>query len=193
MPLNASLAMILRVDVAEAITIGDANYGIRRMVPITGGSVEGPKIRGEILPGGADWQYVRADAVLMVEARYALRMSDGVLAMITNRGLRRGPEAVMQQLVRNESVDPSAYYFRTMAEFEVPRESVHAWLSNHVFVGVGERAAGRVTIYLYRLIDRACIGLQPVLATGEDARVHSRGTPGKASAPPQGHAFIITY
>ena len=145
------LAFEARVNVQTPLVVGRSSHGLRRVVPITGGTFEGPNIRGRVLPGGADWQFVRPDGVLAVEARYTLETADSVLIMVTNRGIRRGPQAVMDRLGRGEPVDPSEYYFRTTAEFEAPLGSKYEWLNQSVFVGVAERRADAAIIRFYRV------------------------------------------
>jgi hypothetical protein len=120
-------------------------------VPITGGTFEGPAIRGRVVPGGADWQYVRPDGVLALEAKYTLQTSDSVLVMVTNRGVRRGPPEVIARLARGERVDPGEYYFRTTAEFEAPVGGKYAWLNESVFVGIAERRSDAAIIRFYRV------------------------------------------
>lgn len=140
-----------RVTVDKPLVVGDGPHGLRRIVPITGGTVEGPKLKGSVVPGGADWQFVRPDGTLQIEAKYTLQSEDGVLIMITNRGFRHGPEEVIEKLGRGEVVDPSQYYFRTSAEFEAPAGSKYAWLNNAVFVGVAERQAGAAVIRFFEV------------------------------------------
>jgi hypothetical protein len=140
-----------RVTVQTPLVLGRSSYGLRRVVPITGGTFEGPRIRGRVIPGGADWQYVRPDGVLAVDARYTLETSDSVLIMVTNRGIRRGTRSVMARLGRGELVNPSEYYFRTTAEFEAPVGSKHEWLNQSVFVGVAERRPDVAIIRFYRV------------------------------------------
>lgn len=140
-----------RVTVQTPLVVGPSSHGLRRVVPITGGTFEGPNIRGRVVPGGADWQFVRPDGVLSVEARYTLETADSVLIMVSNRGVRRGPPAVIARLGRGEPVDPSEYYFRTTAEFEAPVGSKYAWLNESVFVGVAERRADAAIIRFYRV------------------------------------------
>jgi len=140
-----------RVAVQTPLVVGNSSHGLRRVVPITGGTFEGPKIRGRVVPGGADWQFVRPDGALAVEAKYTLETADGVLIMVTNRGIRRGPPEVIARLGRGEPVDPSEYYFRTTAEFEAPLASKYAWLNESVFVGVAERQRDAAIIRFYRV------------------------------------------
>jgi hypothetical protein len=150
-PAATEFAFEARVLVQPPLVVGQSTNGLRRVVPIAGGTFEGPNIRGRVVPGGADWQYVRSDGAIVVEARYTLQTSDSVLIMVTNRGIRRGPPAVMARLGRGEAVDPSEYYFRTGAEFEAPAGSRYAWLNESLFVGVAERRADAAIIRFHRL------------------------------------------
>jgi uncharacterized protein DUF3237 len=149
---NTRFAFEARVTVASPLVVGEAPHGLRRVVAITGGTFEGPRIRGKVVPGGADWQFVRPDGVLSVEAKYTLEASDGALIMVTNRGMRHGPPEVIQKLARGEAVDPSSYYFRTVAEFEVALDSPHAWLNRAMFIGVAARQASAAIIRFHEIL-----------------------------------------
>lgn len=105
----------LSVEVAEPIVVGETPEGLRRIIPILGGSVSGPRLEGEILGAGADFQMFRSDGVTILEARYVLRTSDGAVIAVNNAGLRRGPPDAMTRLARGEVVDPALIYFRTVA------------------------------------------------------------------------------
>jgi hypothetical protein len=140
-----------RVSVSPPLVVGDGPRGLRRIIPITGGTVEGPRLRGTVVPGGADTQFVRPDGVLELEARYAIESHDGVLIMITNRALRRGPPAVIEKLARGEHVDPLLYYFRTVAQFEAPIAGAYAWLNGSIFVGVAERLSDMAVVRFFEV------------------------------------------
>jgi hypothetical protein len=139
-----------RVTVAPARELGPTSAGLRRVVPITGGSFEGPRLRGQVLPGGADWQLIRPDGVAEIEAHYVIETDDGVAIAVVNRGLRHGPEEVMGKLARGEPVDPSAYYFRTSPTFHAPTGR-YGWLTRAIFVGLGERRPDLVIIRVFAL------------------------------------------
>jgi hypothetical protein len=142
-----------------SLTLGDVlwlrptNQGSTRgAVYVTGGKVEGPDIRGVVVPqSGADWPLQRPDGVLDFDARYLLRTEDGVVIYMQNRGYRWGPPEVMAALSRHESVDPSAYYMRTAPRFDVP-EGRYTWMSRHVFVGVAEKTPQGNSINYFMLI-----------------------------------------
>ena len=131
--------------------LGITTYGKRRIIPITGGTFEGPHMKGTILPGGADWQTVRTDGTADLEARYTLKTDDGVLIYIQNSGIRTGTPAVLARLAKGEKVEPSEYYMRTAAHFEVA-EGKYAWLTKAVVVSTGMRNAKNVVIRFYKVL-----------------------------------------
>jgi hypothetical protein len=133
------------------ISIGVTPDGARRIIPIIGGVVEGPLIRGELIGGGADWQLTRSDGVTVVDATYALKTADGVIIQIRNRGLRHGPPEAMAALARGEEVDPSAYYFRSAPEFIAP-EGRYEWLNRSIFVCAGARYSRSIKLWVWRVI-----------------------------------------
>lgn len=122
----------------------------RRVILILDGTFEGPEVKGIVLPGGADWQVVHPDGTTEVDARYDLQADDGSIITVENRGLRRGPAAVLQQMFAGEGVDPSAYYFRTAAFFRTAAPA-YRWLAESVFVGDGERYPDLVVIKFWRV------------------------------------------
>src|SRR6187549_261309 len=72
------------VKLGPATAPGDTARGGRLIIPITGGTFEGPEIKGEVMPGGWDWQLRRADGCTEVKADYFLKTDDGVVINIVN-------------------------------------------------------------------------------------------------------------
>jgi len=140
----------LNARLEPPIVIGATPAGLKRVVPITGGRVEGPLLRGTGLPGGADWQYQRSDGVWVLEAIYLVRTDDGVTIQVRNRGLRHGAPAVMQRLAAGEPVDPSEYYFRATPSFDAPAGR-HEWLNRGIFVCTGVRYPDAVKLWFWRV------------------------------------------
>ncbi|WP_460772658.1 DUF3237 domain-containing protein [Microbacterium sp. GXF7504] len=128
---------------------GMTRAGHRRVVPITGGTVTGA-LEGEILPGGADWQLVRADGAVEVDGRYTARTRDGALLYLQARGVRSGDPAVLEALLRGEHADPAAYYFRTVLTIETSAPEL-AWLEHRLFVCAAEREADAVRYTAYEV------------------------------------------
>jgi hypothetical protein len=150
--LKLEYAFTVRATLAAPVVIGNGPEGLRRFIPITGGTFEGPLLSGKVVPGSGDWQVVRADGALNVEARYTLETPDGVLIAVHNRGIRHAPADIMAKLARGEPVPPGSYYFRTTALFEAPVGSPHEWVNRSVFVSTAEREPNAAIVHFYRLL-----------------------------------------
>ena len=131
--------------------LGDTPYGERRIIDIHGGTVEGPKLKGKVLPGGADWQIVRSDGVVHLTARYTIETDTGGLILVNSEGYRHGPPEVMERLARDETVDPSLYYFRAFMRFETA-DPASAWLNRILALGRGARANRAVRIEVLEVL-----------------------------------------
>lgn len=136
------------VAVGPPQVVGAGPLGERRIVPILGGRVSGPRLQGEILPGGADFQLIRPDGVAEIEARYTLKLADGALVYVVNRGLRHAAPEDTARLLRGEPVPPERVYFRTAPAFETASPA-HAWLQRGLFVGFGERQPASVLVRVF--------------------------------------------
>lgn len=118
---RAELAFTIHVQIGTLEPIGQVPGGAARVIPITGGTFQGPRLRGEVIPGGADWQLTRPDGVTELRAHYGLRCEDGTIVQVNNRCV----------VVRTES---GARLIRSVLTLEAP-EGPHDWLNKAVFVG----------------------------------------------------------
>ena len=149
--LNLEFAFTVRAALAPPVVVGQGPEGLRRFVPIIGGTFTGPLLSGNVVPGSGDWQVERADGALNVDARYILETADGVLIAVNNRGIRHGTPDIMAKLTRGEPVPASTYYFRTSATFEAPLGSPHEWVNRTIFVATAEREPSTAIIHFFRL------------------------------------------
>ncbi len=140
----------LRIQVGKPIVIGDTQYGVRRIIPIVGGTFNGPKMKGEILSGGADNQIVRKDGVAELEAHHYLKTDDGVQIYFKNTGLRIATSEVSDRLGKGEMVSPEEYYFRGVPKFEAPIGRYY-WLNNAVFICKGIKNPDVVLIQIWKV------------------------------------------
>jgi Protein of unknown function (DUF3237) len=136
--LKTELLCEMGVTLGEARELGATPHGNRRIVPVTGGTFTGPKLTGEVLPGGGDWLSVRPDGASELDVRITLRTDDGHLIYVSYRGIVTASPEVIQRRARGEAVDPSEVYFRTTPVFETGSEK-YGWLNRIVAVGVGRR------------------------------------------------------
>ena len=149
-PPKLSLAMTLTVQVGPPTELGEVPRGRRRIIPILGGTFEGPKIRGKVLPGGADWQIVRADGLAELDTRYMLQTDGGSLVYIQNAGIRHAPPDVTKKLLAGQPADPSQVYFKTVPTFETSAPELQ-WLTRSIFIGTGERRPTEVIVHVWRV------------------------------------------
>jgi hypothetical protein len=140
----------LVVRIGEPIEIGRISGNLRRMIPIAGGEVLGPRIRGRVLPGGADYQVMRADGVSELQARYVIETEDKQLVYVENSGVRYGPVELMEKLRRGEEVDPALIYFRTTPRFETAAPG-YEWLMRNLFLCSGARFPDRVEMRFFQV------------------------------------------
>ena len=145
-----NLLLEVRATLDAPIVVGEVPEGTRRVVPISGGTFEGPRLRGTLVPGGADWQYLRRDGVMIVEAQYLLRTDDDVIIQVNNSGIRHGPDDVMRRLAAGEQVDPAEYYFRATPRLSAP-VGRYDWLNRRIFLCSGARFAGAVVLWFYEV------------------------------------------
>ena len=131
--LTTELVMELEVAIGTPVTIGESDLGVRRFIPITGGTFEGRGIRGEVIEGGADWQLVRPDGVTEIRAVYAIRTDDGAVIAVENVGIAVNVAA--------EDTTPASRYVRTQPVFKAPQGN-YQWLNERFFTGTITVGAG---------------------------------------------------
>ena len=127
MSLSLEPAFTLTVALGEPRAVGRTHAGLRRVIPITGGTVEGPLLTGSVLPGGADWNVVRPDGAVHVWARYEISTADGYVMSVLNEGLGTATGRTAAGL-------PLGWSCPTRPQFEVP-EGGPTWLATGFFVG----------------------------------------------------------
>lgn len=140
----------LHVTLDPIREMGAGRAGARRIIPIVGGTVTGPRLTGRILNVGADWQTLFADGLAELDTRYAMETDDGATIEIVNYGYRHGPKEVLEAVARGEAVDPASYYMRTHARLETG-DARYAWVNRTLFVGVGARNQSSVQVDLYAI------------------------------------------
>ena len=140
----------IHAGLEKIMNLGRTPYGERRVIGITGGTVSGTKLNGKVLPGGADWQIIRADGAADIQARYTLESDAGGRILVYSAGLRHGPPDVMARLAKGEDVDASLYYFRTAMRFETS-DPAASWLNRIVALATGAREAQAVRLDVYEV------------------------------------------
>jgi len=144
-------AFAIKAKVGPIQDLGRTARGHRRIVDILGGEVAGPRLEGEILPGGADWQIVRPDGTIEVVARYTIRSNSGAMIYVQNEGLRVASPEILARMSKGELVPFDSYHFRTAPRFETAEPGLK-WLERATFVGVAARMPDRVAIGFHEVL-----------------------------------------
>lgn len=134
------------VDLNPQLDIGSGPFGRRVLFGSAGGSFEGPRLRGDVLPGGGDWTLLRPGGAMTLDVRLTLRTDDGALLHMTYGGRWLIPPELRGEIAdpaRRHQVDPAKYYFRTNPVFETGAKE-YAWLNDIVCVGSGYLVPGGV-------------------------------------------------
>ena len=140
----------LSANVGQPIDVGDGPHGRRRVIPILGGTFVGERLQGRVLGGANDYQIIRRDGVLELQARYIIETADKALIFVENTGLRDGPPDLLAAQTRGEMVDPAKIYFRAAPRFETAAPS-YQWLTKRLFVSVGVRYPDRVALRFFEV------------------------------------------
>jgi hypothetical protein len=140
--------LTLEIEVDPILSAGQTPAGEVRLIPFTTGRFEGPGLRGKLLPGGTDWQRVRADGVLEIRAHYLLETEQGERIEVVSEGVRSASADVLARLNRGDPVSPDEYYFRTHIRLNTAAERF-AHLNRMLFVSSGERMKSAVRLTFY--------------------------------------------
>jgi hypothetical protein len=149
--LQTRYVFTITAHIGSVTSAGDIGTGVRRIIPITGGEVKGQDVNGKVCAFGADFQIIRPNELIELEAKYAFATDDGAVIYVENRGIRFGPVDLLQKLKRGEPVDPKLIYFRTVPKFETGSEK-YRWLMESLFIGSAARHADRVVVDVHQVL-----------------------------------------
>ena len=142
----------LAVTIAPPVAVGHTPAGLRRMIPITGGTVTGPRLNGKVMAGGADFQLILGCGTQAhLDARYVIELDDGSRVFVQNTALRVASLENSQRIMNGRPVNPDEIYFRCQPKLEatVPQWD---WLSESQFIGTGRRAPDGVYLSFHRVL-----------------------------------------
>jgi hypothetical protein len=130
--------------------VGLTHHGVRRLIPIVGGNVQGNGWTARVLAGGADFQLIVNERMAELDARYTIETDGGDLIFVQNRAVRTAAPDVMAKLMRGEPVAPALVYFRCSPSFETASASL-AWITERLFIGTGARHPDKVVMRFFEV------------------------------------------
>jgi hypothetical protein len=150
MKMNLEFEFSYVATLKPPVEIGTGPFGNRSFFEVTGGTVEGKRLKGKVLPGGGDWIVIAPDGFGHLDVRAQLLTDDGAALYVQYEGVLEMNQKVADALSKGSSTDYGDQYFRTAPRFETgdPR---YAWLNQSVFVGEGRVGPGRVEYKVYRV------------------------------------------
>ncbi len=149
--LNSEYLFTIRVTVDALHDVGAVPLGTRHLDMLGSGTFEGPKLKGEVLPGGIDQKIFRTDGAMNPNVRMVLRTDDDALIYMHYTGVRYGTPEVMDRIAHGETVDPSEYYLRNTPYFETSSDK-YDWLNRIVSVGVGRRMPDHAAYDVFQIL-----------------------------------------
>ena len=133
----------MHADLEAPQVVGATPLGMRQIFIVKGGTVEGTRVKGEILPGGGDWALIRCDGAVQLDVRATLRTDDGALIYATYSGLIIAEPAVFGRLLQAEDVPLNEYYFYINPMFQTAAPQ-YLWLNRLIAIGRGKVGPGGV-------------------------------------------------
>ena len=150
--MKLSYLMTYRGDLKPPLDVGKGPFGTRQIFDVTGGSAEGPRLRGKLLASGGDWLLLDEGGIGRLDVRGTLETDDGAHIYIQYHGVLEMNEKVLGALEKGEATDYGDTYFMTQPRFETgdPR---YSWLNRVVAVAEGRVLPNAVEYRVYELVN----------------------------------------
>ena len=133
--LKSEFLMDMILETQPAVQVGP-----RTVVGVTGGTFEGPKLRGKVIGPGADWPLATSPTLRILDVRTILVTDDDQRIYMTYRGVIHTPPAGQGER-----------YWRTVPIFETDSKK-YEWLTQSVFVGVSFQVPQRVSYRIFQIL-----------------------------------------
>jgi hypothetical protein len=147
--LNTEHLFDAHIDLEPPQAVGESPFGRRSIIVVKGGTFAGPRLRGRVLAGGADWLLTLPGGVSELDVRATFETDDGALIYVSYHGVLDAEPAVLRRIfVDREDVSPAEYYFRTTPRFETGHPT-YAWLNKLVTVGAGKAGINQVSYRVF--------------------------------------------
>jgi len=101
------------------------------------GWVEGPRIKGKLVPPSGDWGHILPSGVFRLDVRGSIQTDDGEIIFISYNGIRQCPKESNERFLKGELIKSEDCYFLMAPTFETKSEK-YGWLN-------GLQAVGKMT------------------------------------------------
>jgi hypothetical protein len=143
--------MHYRAELKPPVDVGQGPLAVRQIYDVTGGTFEGPKLHGIVLPSGADWIQIGSDGIGRLDVRATFQTDDGAHIYLQYFGVL-DLAAVTEKLARGEATEYGEAYFMTTPRFETG-DARYAWLNRIVAVAEGRAGPNWVEYRVHQLVN----------------------------------------
>jgi hypothetical protein len=141
-----------RADLEPPVEIGAVPFGTRQIFDVKGGTCDGPRLKGKLLPSGGDWLLLGHDGVGRLDVRGTLETDDGARIYIQYFGIIVLNEKAAQALAEGRETSYGDTYFMTQPRFETGDPS-YAWLNSIVAVAEGRVLQNAVEYRVFQVVN----------------------------------------
>ncbi len=140
--------MSVEAELRPPQAVGRGPFGTRQIFDVTGGSFEGPRLRGKVLPSGADWILIGDDGIGRLDVRATLETHDGALIYTQYPGILEMNDVVVAAINGEREAEFGDCYFYTQPRYETGDER-YSWMNRIVAIAEGKVGPSRVVYRVY--------------------------------------------
>lgn len=143
--------MVFRAELKDPVAVGAGPYGDRQIYDVTGGSFEGSRLKGKVLPGGGDWLLIDSEGVGRLDVRATLETHDGARIYVQYYGVLVMNEKIVHALEGGGETQFGDTHFVTQPRFETGNAR-YAWLNSVMAVAEGRTLPHAVEYRVYEVV-----------------------------------------
>jgi len=135
--LQSEFLIDLTLEAQSPHEVGGAGGG-RLVVPVAGGTFQGPRMKGTVITPSGDWILERPDGSRVLDVRLLLQTDDAQTIYVSWRGIAY-------------TLPGGGLFARILPVFET-RATRYAWLNNVISVGVYRSLPGKISYRVYKIL-----------------------------------------
>ncbi len=157
--MNLDPIMPIHTTLKDPVPIGRGPFGVRIVCDVSGGTFEGERLRGTILPGGGAWILSDPEGIGRLDVRLVLETHDGAYIYLQYYGVVATNDHVQKNLAEGRGTEYGDSYFMAQLHFETGGKR-YQWLNRVVAVGEGRLLNRAVEHRVYEVMnDRGEFGI----------------------------------
>lgn len=132
-PTSGTLAFSVSLTLSATHDVGTTQFGERRQLDVSGGTITGTKLSGTVLTGGLDYELTLSNGAMELEEVLIFKASDNTSIFVRNCGVAAPGDSTV----------------RIVPDLEAPTSSTHAWLNTTKLVGTRTVTGNQIQLEIY--------------------------------------------